>query len=60
MRRSDLLVVVNFGDDDAELVVDGDLAVLFRTPSRPSISDGRLHLPPHAGVLLGPAGPWEA
>ncbi len=60
MRRGDLLVAVNFGDDDAELVVDGDLAVLFRTPSRPSISDGRLHLPPHAGVLLGPAGPWEA
>ena len=60
MRRSDLLLAVNFGDDDAELVVDGDLAVLFRTPIRPSISAGRLALPPHAGMLLGPAGPWEA
>ena len=60
MRRGDLLMVVNFGDEPAELVVDGDLDVLFRTPSRPTLSDGRLHLPPHAGVLLGPAGPWEA
>ena len=60
LRRGDLLVVVNFGDDPAELIVEGDLTLLFRTPSRPELADGRLSLPPHAGALLGPAGPWEA
>ena len=35
MRRGDLLVVVNFGDAPAELIVEGDLTLLFRTPSRP-------------------------
>ena len=60
MRRGDLLVVVNFGDAPAELIVEGDLALLFRTPSRPELSAGRLSLPPHAGALLGPAAPWEA
>ncbi len=53
MRRGDLLVVVNFGDDAAEVTVDqGD--VLFETPSGVSLSDGRLRLPAHAGALLGP------
>ena len=60
LRRGDLLVVVNFGDDPTELIVEGDLTLLFRTPSRPELADGRLSLPPHAGALLGPAGPWEA
>jgi maltooligosyltrehalose trehalohydrolase len=56
LRRNDLLVVVNFGDQPTQLLVDGDLELLFRTPSRPTLADGRLELPPHAGVLLGPAG----
>ena len=55
MRRGDLLVAVNFGDEAAELLVEGDYDLLFRTPARPTLSDGRLDLPRHAGVLLGPA-----
>src|SRR4051812_11434238 len=55
MRRGDLLVAVNFGDEAAQLLVEGDHDLLFRTPAGPSLSDGRLDLPPHAGVLLGPA-----
>ena len=45
LRRGDLLVVVNFGDDPAELIVEGDLDLLFRTPGRPTLADGRLELP---------------
>ncbi len=60
MRRGSLLMVVNFGDEPAELIVEGDLDVLFRTPSRPTLTDGRIQLPPHAGALLGPARPWDA
>ncbi len=55
LRRGDLLIAVNFGDQPTELVVEGDLDLLFRTPNRPSVTDGRLSLPPHAGVLMGPA-----
>jgi maltooligosyltrehalose trehalohydrolase len=57
MRRGDLLVAVNFGDASADLLVDGELEPLFRTPAGPTLSDGRLDLPAHAGVLLGPARP---
>jgi maltooligosyltrehalose trehalohydrolase len=68
LRRRELLVAVNFGEEPAELLLDpstssghrGDLTLLFRTPAGPTISDARLHLPPHAGALLGPASPWEA
>jgi maltooligosyltrehalose trehalohydrolase len=60
MRRGELLVVVNFGDDPAHLLLEGDLDLLFRTPGRPTLAHGRLDLPPHAGALLGPARPWEA
>ncbi|HEU5037943.1 MAG TPA: malto-oligosyltrehalose trehalohydrolase [Nocardioides sp.] len=52
MRRGGLVVVVNFGDDEAVLPVDGD-ALLFATPSRATLADGRLTLPPHAGALVG-------
>ena len=45
MRRGDVLVVVNFGDEPAELPVDAELDLLFRTPGRPTLADGRLHLP---------------
>ena len=54
MRRGDVLVVVNFGDEPAELTVDGDLDLVFRTPSRPTLAAGLLHLPAHAGALLAP------
>jgi maltooligosyltrehalose trehalohydrolase len=56
MRRGDLLIAINFGDEPAELLVEGELELLFRTPARPTLSDGRLELPRHAGVLLGPGG----
>lgn len=54
MRRGDLLMVVNFGHAPAELIVHGELEVLFRTPGRPTLGDGRVDLPPHTGALLGP------
>ena len=52
LRRGDLLVVVNFGDEPAELFVDGDLDLLFRTPSRP---DARRRPAPAAPARRGPA-----
>ncbi len=52
LRRGRLLVAVNFADAEAELVLDGDHDLLFRTPSRPTLADGRLALPAHAGALL--------
>ena len=55
MRRAGTLMVVNFGDQPAELTLDGDLDLVFATPSRPTPSDGRLVLPAHAGALLAPA-----
>jgi maltooligosyltrehalose trehalohydrolase len=55
MRRGELVVAVNFGDQPTELLVDGDLELLFRTPAGPTLSDARLDLPAHAGVLMGPA-----
>ena len=33
--------------------LEGDHELLFRTPSRPTLSDGRLELPRHAGVSAG-------
>jgi maltooligosyltrehalose trehalohydrolase len=54
MRRGDVLMVVNFGEQEAEVDVDADLALVFRTPSLPGLADGRLHLPAHAGALLAP------
>jgi len=52
MRRGDVLVAVNFGDQPAEVSVDADLELVFRTPSQPTLADGVLHLPAHAGALL--------
>ena len=54
MRRGDVLVVVNFGDQPAQLSVDADLHLVFRTPSRPTLTSGLLHLPAHAGAVLAP------
>ena len=52
MRRGEVLLAVNFGDYPAEVPVESGLDLVFRTPSRPSLSDGVLSLPPHAGALL--------
>ncbi len=61
MRRGpeggQVLMAVNFGDEAAELEVDEDLELVFRTPSLPGLSSGTLHLPPHAGALLAPVRP---
>jgi maltooligosyltrehalose trehalohydrolase len=54
MRRGEVLLAVNFGGEPVELPVDDGLTLLFRTPSLPDLSGGRLSLPPHAGALLGP------
>ncbi|MET0997479.1 MAG: malto-oligosyltrehalose trehalohydrolase [Marmoricola sp.] len=52
LRRGTTLMVINFGEQPAEVTVDEDLELVFRTPSRPTLSDGRLSLPAHAGALL--------
>ena len=48
------LIAVNFGEEPAEVSVDEDLDLVFRTPSHPTLADGLLHLPAHAGALLAP------
>ncbi len=52
MQRGNLLMVVNFSDTAADLPVPAGHDLIFRTPTLPSLADGRLHLPPHAGALL--------
>ena len=51
MRRGDLLVVVNTGEEPAEVQV-GDREVLFETPAGVGVRDGVASVPPHAGALL--------
>ena len=41
MRRGDVLIAVNFGEEPAEVSVDEDLDLVFRTPSHPTLADGR-------------------
>ena len=53
MRRDELTVVVNFGDA-AATVETAAATLLFETGAGAVLSPGRLTLPPHAGVLLGP------
>lgn len=53
MRRGDLLVVVNAGDEAATTEV-GQREVLFETPAGVVVRDGVLSVPAHAGTLLGP------
>ena len=53
MRRGDLLVVVNTGDEVVTLEA-GEREVLFETPSGVSLAAGRLTVPGNAGTLLGP------
>jgi maltooligosyltrehalose trehalohydrolase len=54
MWRGDVLVAVNLGDADASVPVGDDLCLAFGTPTRPTLSDGTLHLPRHAGAVLRP------
>jgi maltooligosyltrehalose trehalohydrolase len=57
LHRDDVVVAVNFGDVAATAWVDGELTILFGTPTAPVLADGMLDLPPHAGALLGPHRP---
>ncbi len=50
LRRSDLLLAVNFGEGTASVAASGEL--LFTTPSGASLTATGLSLPPHAGALL--------
>ncbi len=54
MRRGDLEVVVNFGDDAAEVDLDGPAALLFATGDGVTLDRARLALPGHAGALVAP------
>jgi maltooligosyltrehalose trehalohydrolase len=51
LRHGSMLVVVNFGDAEATVDVDGS-ELLFATPAGATLSGGRLALPPHAGALV--------
>lgn len=53
MRRGELAVVVNFGDQEARLPVE-QRRLLFETESGVALGDGTLTLPAHAGALLAP------
>jgi maltooligosyltrehalose trehalohydrolase len=55
LHRGEVMVAVNFGDTEATVPVTDGLRLAFGTPTRPMLSDGALHLPPHAGALLLPA-----
>jgi maltooligosyltrehalose trehalohydrolase len=50
LRRSGLLLAVNFGERPASVAASG--ALLFTTPTRASVTASGLNLPPHAGALL--------
>ena len=50
LRRSDLLIAVNFSDIPVTLTDSGDL--MFSTPTSATVGPDGLHLAPHAGVLL--------
>ncbi|GAA4368779.1 malto-oligosyltrehalose trehalohydrolase [Nocardioides caricicola] len=52
MRRGDLLVAVNFGDDEATVETEAS-EVLFATPAGASLGANGLVLPAHAGAVVG-------
>jgi maltooligosyltrehalose trehalohydrolase len=52
MRRGDLLVVVNFGDDPASLPVGPDADLLFASGDQVAVDRQCLRLPGHGGALL--------
>lgn len=55
MHRGDLLVVVNFGDTEAQVPLDRPGAtLLFETGSGVDLRHDALVLAPHAGALVGP------
>jgi len=54
LRRDGVVVAVNFGDEVATVGVADGLELLFRTPTPPTLAQGRLELPPHGGALLAP------
>jgi malto-oligosyltrehalose trehalohydrolase len=56
MRRDGVLVVVNFGDEDAEVELDGAHEVRWATPAGAIVAGSRVLLPRHAGALLVPQG----
>jgi maltooligosyltrehalose trehalohydrolase len=53
LHRGDLLVAVNFADAPATVAVGPDRRLLFGTPAGPALDGPDLHLPPHAGALVG-------
>ncbi|WP_151083761.1 malto-oligosyltrehalose trehalohydrolase [Nocardioides cynanchi] len=50
LRRSDLLLVVNFGETEVHLSATGEL--LFTTPTPVTLGDSGLTLPGHGGALV--------
>ena len=63
MRRGDVLVAINFGDEDATVDLGESAALVWMTPAGASTSGHAVVLPPHAGAVLtrsggrGPATP---
>ena len=56
MRRGDLEVVVNFGEDPAKVDLEGPADLLFATGEGVSLAGAQLSLPAHAGALVAPTG----
>jgi maltooligosyltrehalose trehalohydrolase len=50
LRRSNLLLAVNFGDTPASVAASGEL--VFTTPTGATVTASGLDLPPHVGALL--------
>jgi maltooligosyltrehalose trehalohydrolase len=50
LRRSGVLLAVNFGDATTSVAASGEL--LFTTPTAASLTAAGLSLPPHAGALV--------
>ena len=49
LRRGELLLAVNFGDEPATVKRAGEL--LFTTPTPAVVRGDAVELPPHSGVL---------
>jgi maltooligosyltrehalose trehalohydrolase len=52
LRRGDLLVALNLGEEPAELDAEGEL--LLETGGGATLAGGRLRLPPHVGAVVAP------
>ena len=55
MRRGDLEVLVNFGEDAAKVALTAPVDLLFATGDEVTLDDTHLALPAHAGALVGPS-----